>query len=150
MTGRTAMADLLELFTDLVRVETRLYNGIDARLRDEHDVSLGQCEIMRIIAGRDTCRVYDIAHELGITVGATSKAVDRLEAAGRCRRLANPEDRRSSLLQLTAAGRRVLSAAIPTLEREVRAHVADVLPARDVDRLATALSTLHRHLRTDS
>jgi DNA-binding MarR family transcriptional regulator len=144
------VADLLQLFTDLVRVETRLYNEVDARLRDEHDVSLGQCEIMRIIAGRETCRVYDIAQELGITVGATSKAVDRLEAAGRCRRLANPDDRRSSLLQLTAAGRRTLSAATPTLERELRAHVAGVLPARSVEALGTALSTLHRHLRADS
>jgi DNA-binding MarR family transcriptional regulator len=38
------------------------------------------------------CRVYDIAHELGITTGGTSKLVDRIEARGYCRRLPNPDD----------------------------------------------------------
>ena len=38
------------------------------------------------------CRVYDIAGELGITTGGTSKLVDRIEADGRCRRLPNHAD----------------------------------------------------------
>jgi hypothetical protein len=53
--------------------------------------------------------VFDIAEELSLTVGGTSKLVDRIEAAGHCVRRANPDDRRSSIIELTprrAAGTR--------------------------------------------
>src|SRR3954471_19122108 len=100
------MTDLVRLFEDLVRAETRLYNAIDGRLRERHGVSLGQFELLQIIAGRDSCRVLDIVREVGITVGAASKAVDRLEGAGWCRRRVDEQDRRSSVLAVTPAGAR--------------------------------------------
>lgn len=143
------MTDLTSLFSDLVRLETRLYNVVDARLRAEHDLPLGQYEFMRYISGRGTCRVYDLAHEMAITVGATSKAVDRLEAAGRCRRKANPDDRRSSLVALTAAGQRLLTEATPTFEAELATWVGSVLPARSLEQLAATLSTLRQRLEAD-
>jgi MarR family transcriptional regulator, multiple antibiotic resistance protein MarR len=70
-------------------------------------LSTGQFEFLRIIGGRDDCRVHDLAHEVAITVGATSKAVDRLEVRGWVSRRPNPENRRSSLLGLTAMGHRL-------------------------------------------
>ncbi len=127
------MTDLTALFTDLVRLETRLYNVLDARLKAEHDLPLGQFEFLRVIESRGTARVYDLAHQMAITVGATSKAVDRLEAAGRCRRTANPNDRRSSLVALTPEGERVLAAAAPTVEAELRHWVGSVLPAANLE-----------------
>jgi DNA-binding MarR family transcriptional regulator len=144
-----AMADLTSLFTDLVRAETRLYNRIDARLRAEHDISLGSLEFLRIIGRRETCRVYDIAREVDITVGATSKAVDRLEARGWVERRANPDDRRSSLLLLTPAGERVLAAAAPTFEAAMASHV-EGLPPPTVAHLAEGLSAWRRRLEGDS
>jgi DNA-binding MarR family transcriptional regulator len=41
---------------------------------------------------------------LSITVGGTSKLVDRIEAAGLWRRLANPGDSRWRIIELTPAG----------------------------------------------
>ena len=123
------MTDLTSLFTDLVRLETRLYNVLDARLKAEHGLPLGQFEFLRVIAARGNARVYDLAHDIAITVGATSKAVDRLESAGRCRRTANPHDRRSSLVELTPAGAEILAAATPTVEAELNIWVGSVLPA---------------------
>jgi DNA-binding MarR family transcriptional regulator len=143
------VTDLTSLFTDLVRLETRLYNVLDARLRTEHDLPLGQYEFMRYIATRGTCRVYDLAHEMAITVGATSKAVDRLEAAGRCRRSANPDDRRSSLVALTAAGKRLLAEAGPTVEAELDVWVGSVLPDRSLEQFAVTLSKLRQHVEGD-
>lgn len=99
------MTDLAQVFADLVRYETRLYNVLGERLRAEHGLTAGQFEFLRIIGGRDDCRVNDLAHEVAITVGATSKAVDRLEAAGWVSRRPNPSNRRSSLLALTEAAR---------------------------------------------
>ncbi|TDU86759.1 DNA-binding MarR family transcriptional regulator [Kribbella voronezhensis] len=143
------MTDLAALFTDLVRLETRLYNAIDTRLRADHEVPLGQYEFLRYIDSQGSCRVYDLAREMAITVGATSKAVDRLEAAGRVRRTANPDDRRSSLLTLTAAGQDLLAAATPTFEDELATWIGSVLPAENVDHLATMLSMLRQRAEVD-
>jgi DNA-binding MarR family transcriptional regulator len=143
------VTDLTSLFTDLVRVETRLYNALDTRLKAEHDLPLGQFEFLRFIAQRGTARVYDLAHEAAITVGATSKAVDRLEAAGRCRRTANPDDRRSSLVMLTPEGERILAEAAPTVEAELETWIGSVLPADVLENLAVNLSMLRRRAEVD-
>jgi DNA-binding MarR family transcriptional regulator len=143
------LTDLKALFNDLVRLETRVYNAIDARLRADHDLPLGQYEFLRHIDSRGTCRVYDVAHEMAITVGATSKAVDRLETAGRVRRTANPDDRRSSLLALTPAGQQLLAEATPTFESELTTWIGSVLPTESLDHLATALSMLRQRAEVD-
>ena len=143
------MTDLTSLFTDLVRLETRLYNVLDARLKAEHDLPLGQFEFLRLIAARGTARVYDLAHDIAITVGATSKSVDRMESAGRCRRTANPHDRRSSLIELTPEGERMLAAATPTVEAELNTWVGSVLPAENLEQLATMLSMLRQRAESD-
>ncbi|WP_405068287.1 MarR family winged helix-turn-helix transcriptional regulator [Kribbella sp. NBC_01510] len=143
------MTDLTSLFTDLVRLETRLYNVLDARLKAEHGLPLGQFEFLRVIAARGNARVYDLAHDIAITVGATSKAVDRLESAGRCRRTANPHDRRSSLVELTPAGAEILAAATPTVEAELNIWVGSVLPAANLEQLATMLSMLRQRAESD-
>ncbi|MGW1345228.1 MarR family winged helix-turn-helix transcriptional regulator [Kribbella sp. NPDC002412] len=144
------MTDLTALFTDLVRLETRLYNVLDARLKAEHDLPLGQFEFLRFIATRGSARVYDLAHEMAITVGATSKAVDRLESAGRVRRTANPDDRRSSLVTLTPEGERILAAAGPTVEAELQTWVGSILPAEVLDNLAVSLSMLRQRAEADA
>ena len=76
------MTDLIQMFFDLVQTEIRLYNALDQRLRAEHGLAASQFGALRIIGGRDDCRVNDLAREAAITVGASSKVVDRLEAAG--------------------------------------------------------------------
>ncbi|HEY4570985.1 MAG TPA: MarR family winged helix-turn-helix transcriptional regulator [Kribbella sp.] len=143
------MTDLTALFTDLVRLETRLYNVLDARLKAEHDLPLGQFEFLRFIAAHGSTRVFDLARELAITVGATSKAVDRLESAGRCRRTANPTDRRSSLVELTPEGERLLAAATPTVEAELATWVGSILPAEVLEQLAVSLSMLRQRAESD-
>ena len=139
------MTDVTRLFVDLVRVETRLYNAVSDRLRAEHGVGLGQFEFLEIIDRLPGCRVLDIVREVGITVGAVSKAVDRLEGAGLCVRTAHPEDRRSSVLSLTQEGSRILAAARPTVADELAARTAR-LPAADLARTAATLATLRAEL----
>jgi DNA-binding MarR family transcriptional regulator len=129
------------LFLDLVRVETRLYTAVSARLRAEHGVSLGQFEFLEVIDRVPGCRVLDIVGEIAITVGAVSKAVDRLEALGWCERRAHPDDRRSSVLTLTPEGARVLAEARPTVERELQALTGTV-PSDELARTGATLAAL--------
>ena len=60
---------------------------------------------MQIIDRTPECRVYDIADTLSITTGGVSKIVDSIESAGHAKRRPNPDDRRSSIVELTAAGK---------------------------------------------
>lgn len=134
--------DLRGVFDILIRFETEFFNGIDARMRADHDLPLGRFETMGVIVRTPGCRVQDIADALTITIGAASKITDRVEAAGHCRRRANPGDGRSSLVELTAAGRRVHAKAGATFDDELRRRLADPLSPAALDRFASTLTTL--------
>jgi DNA-binding MarR family transcriptional regulator len=136
------VTDLRRLFDDIVRFESELWNAIDARLKSEFDLPLTHFEPMSVIDRLPGCRVYDIATELGITTGGTSKLVDRIEASGHCRRLPNPADRRSSLLELTPEGRRLLGEAGVALDEELRRSLGDAVPERTLRQFAATLTRL--------
>ncbi|MFI2301149.1 MarR family winged helix-turn-helix transcriptional regulator [Actinacidiphila glaucinigra] len=143
------MIHVTPIFTDLVRVETRLYNAVSARLRAEQGLALGQFELLEIIDRVPGCRVLDIASELAITVGAVSKAVDRLVAADWCLRDPHPQDRRSSVLRLTPEGKKQLAASRPIVESELMSLTAAV-PPDDLTRIASALANLRATLDAGS
>ncbi len=134
--------ELRVLFSELVRLETQLWDAVEGRLRSDHGITLPFFEFMQIISRRPNCRVQDIAAELSITVGGTSKIVDRLEAAGYCSRHANPSDRRSSILALTPAGKRLLPKLTATVDDELGARLGSALPGRAVAELTGTLAGL--------
>lgn len=136
--------DLAKVFSELIRVETELWNAVDARLRADCDLPLANFEPMQVIARIPSCRVFDIATELAITVGGTSKLVDRIEASGHCRRVANPDDRRSSLIELTPSGRRLLAKATHVFDNELQLRVGSVASTRQLDQFYTTLVKLRR------
>jgi DNA-binding MarR family transcriptional regulator len=136
------MADLKMLFSELIRFETDLWNGVDARLRSEHDLPLTWFEPMQVMSKYTACRVLDIKEELSITVGGTSKLVDRIEAAGLCRRLANPDDRRSRIIELTPAGRRLLAKATKSFEDELQTRLESFVTGRELDQFGATVVKL--------
>jgi MarR family transcriptional regulator, organic hydroperoxide resistance regulator len=99
---------------------------------------------MLVIDATPLCRVHDIARAVAITVGGASQAVDRLESAGRCARRANPSDRRSSIVELTAEGKELLGIAAPVFDRELDRLLGAPLPGTALTHLADALSALRR------
>ena len=135
-------SDLRQLFNDLIRFEIELWNAVDARLKSEFGLPLTHFEPMSVIDRVPRCRVYDIATELGITTGGTSKLVDRIEASGYCRRLPNPGDRRSSLLELTPDGRRVLAEAGVAFDEELQRWLGAAVPERTLRQFAATLARL--------
>ena len=136
------MEHLRDLFHELVRFETELWNAVDARLRTDCDLPMTWFEPMRVIADRPSCRVFDIADELSLTVGGTSKLVDRIEAAGHCVRRANPEDRRSSIIELTATGRRLLAEAREAFDDELRTRIGAEVPTHSLEQFYATLTRL--------
>jgi MarR family transcriptional regulator, organic hydroperoxide resistance regulator len=137
-----AMEDLKQLFSDLIRFETELWNAIDARLRAEHDLPLHKFEPMQIIASRPNCRVYDIAEALSLTTGGTSKLIDAIEATGYCIRRPNPDDRRSSIIELTPSGRKTLARATKAFEHELELRLRSSVPARTLAQFSSSMRAL--------
>ncbi len=111
-------------------------------MKSEFDLPLTHFEPMSVMDRLPRCRVYDIASELGITTGGTSKLVDRIEANGYCRRLPNPDDRRSSLLELTEEGRRLFAEAGTALDDELRRRLGAAVPERTLRQFAATLARL--------
>ncbi len=138
--------DLAQLFDDLVRLETDLWNRVDARLRIEHDLSLAWLELMKVIDRTPDCRVLDISSALSITVGGTSKLVDRIEVGGLCRRRPHPADRRSFVIELTTPGTEMLRTASMTFRSELTDSLNDAMPDRSLRRLADLTHALRLHL----
>ncbi|AMU20224.1 MarR family transcriptional regulator [Mycobacteroides abscessus subsp. bolletii] len=95
----------------LVESETRLWRAVEVRLAQAGLPKLGSVEVLSFINSRSQTRVNDIADGLVVTTGGATKIVDRLEAGLLVSRVPNPDDRRSSLLELTDAGAKVLGEA---------------------------------------
>jgi MarR family transcriptional regulator, organic hydroperoxide resistance regulator len=136
--------DLRDVFSELVLFETQLRGAIDARLRSECEIPLNQFELLGAVEACDPCQVRDIAAGLALTTGGTSKLLDRAEAAGLCSRAPNPDDRRSSIVNLTPDGRAALSAGTVVLQAELEARLAAALSPALLRQFSEALTRLSR------
>ena len=136
----------MDFFDTVVRYETHLWNHLDDRLHDAGAVALPTLFALRVVhrnAGH--CRVQELRTELGVTVGAASKLVDRFERDGLAERTPHPTDRRSSLISLTPAGEKALDAGVRVVEQALGEHLAD---ASDIERTTAVLDKLLADLGT--
>ena len=83
-----------------------------------------------------------------ITVGGASKVVDKVEAAGLCRRNPNPTDGRSNLIQLTEPGVGLLAAADVTFSAALVTFVGAAASADELAQMSSTLRRLRQHLLT--
>jgi MarR family transcriptional regulator, organic hydroperoxide resistance regulator len=113
-------------------------------LRESHELPLAFFESLLFIsrAPRGSMRVGDLARALRVTVGGTSKLVDRIERAGLIAREPDPDDRRASRLVLTTAGKRKLTAALKTYEAEVASILGGVLRPEEQQHMSDYVSRL--------
>ena len=140
--------DVVGLFGDLVRLETELWNRVEAQVQQAHGVPLAWLEVTQVVAATTDCRVLDIARALSITVGGASKVVDRVEAGGLCRRQPNPADGRSNFISLTPSGKRLLAAGNATFASALEGWFGSALPADELAELSVTLRRLRHHLAT--
>jgi DNA-binding MarR family transcriptional regulator len=91
-----------------------------------------------------------LAELTGLTTGAVTALIDRLERAGFVRRVPNPQDRRSILVEPLDAGPRLLQPLFEPLARamsRVQARYADAELAIVLDYLTRALEAGAEHMR---
>ena len=137
----------MEFFDVLVRYEVALWNALDRELAREDRIGLGQLHALRIVDRYDgRARVQELSDDIGITVGAASKLVDRLERDGLAVRSPNPANRRSSLIAVTAEGRRALDSALDVCRKAATRAIGD----EDVEPLTLAMHRLLTRLGASS
>ena len=142
------MVRYVDLFTELVRAEIELWNGLNAQLESELGLSLSRYQALAAIrTSGGSARVQDISAEMSITVGATSKLVDRLERDGLAVRSAHPSDRRSSIIALSDRGLSALTAADDTAETHLRHVLGEALPSDQAEFLLGQLTALRTNTR---
>jgi DNA-binding MarR family transcriptional regulator len=130
--------------TELIRLEIALWDRVDARLRESHELPLAFFESLLFVSRtpRGSMRVGDLARALRVTVGGTSKLVDRIERAGLIARERDPDDRRASRVALTAAGKRKLAAALKTYEAVVGSILGGVLSPEEQRQMSDYVARL--------
>jgi DNA-binding MarR family transcriptional regulator len=86
-------------------------------------------------------RPTDLLRESLLSSGAVTNRIDRVEVLGFVRRVADPNDRRGVVVQLTASGRTLADRAIALHFKEM-SRLLDGLTARDARTIAALLSEL--------
>lgn len=132
------MTDRTDELADLLRHTARMQRRRTAAIVEPHGLSVHQFRAMRLIAGRSgqagrdghggsdgaggaPLRISDIAERMRMVTRSATDVVDHLQTKGLVQRSAHPTDRRSTVVQLTSQGERLLA----TLEVERAAHTEE-------------------------
>ncbi len=112
---------------------TLLMDRLDRDLRDKHDLSLPEYEILvRLSEAEDhRMRMAVLADSLSHSRSRVTHTIARLERAGLVSRSSCASDRRGVEARLTEAGMATLQRAAPTHVRGVREYLLDLADEED-------------------
>jgi len=118
--GWDEAADGMALVTSVMRVQQVFLARIEAILRP-YGLTFARYEVLRLLAftRRGLMPVGKIGERLQVHPASVTNAVQRLEADGLVRRVANPADGRSILAEITDAGRRLVEQCTDRLNADV-------------------------------
>lgn len=122
-------------------------NHVSARfqtLLEEKDVTVTEWVALRTLWSKDETTHAELIQALGMTKGAASKLVSRLEEKGLAKRQLAEGRAREQSLRLTAAGRRLVP-KLAALADANDAHFFGHLGAAERQALARAMQALVQH-----
>ncbi|HYE99487.1 MAG TPA: MarR family transcriptional regulator [Planctomycetota bacterium] len=130
----------------VVQTVHRIFKVVDTFSRQalrEFGVSGPQIWALRTIDASSGITIGNLAGKMYLHISTVSGILDRLEERGLVERQRSTEDRRVTLLQVTARGRAVLARA-PEPPRSLILRGLRTLPAAELRRLRQSLDTLAR------
>jgi DNA-binding MarR family transcriptional regulator len=117
---------------------SRALVGVAARSLAGVDVTLAQYRALVVVAGRPGLTVGDLAEALDVHPTTATRMCDRLVARRWLRRRTDDDDRRVTVLHLTASGRRLVHDVSDRRRRQIAEVVRRLDPA-DADAAVAAL-----------
>jgi len=126
---------------------TLLFDRLDDDLREAHDISLVEYEILVRLSERDgQMRMAALADALAHSRSRVTHTVTRMERTGLVLRSSSPDDGRGIVCRLTEKGHDLLVAAAPIHVAGVRAHLVDLVPDQDFAALGRVFDAVSDHL----
>jgi DNA-binding MarR family transcriptional regulator len=124
----------------LLRLTNTLRRRHDARFAGQ-ELSGPRMRLLAAMSDLQRIRMGDLAARLGLTARTITTLVDALEREGLLSRLADPTDRRATLLELTATGRGYLE-RVHGVQRELAEEFMAPLSATERQQLHALLRRL--------
>jgi DNA-binding MarR family transcriptional regulator len=141
MAGIDARGVIPQLFTGWLLRRAYVVSRDHAQACIGDDVTIREVPALSVIAGDEPLAQRRLGVLLDLNRTTTGKLVDALMAKGWVARAHDPDDRRSYVLRITAAGREALARLHRSLEHG-EADLTKPLTADEHQRLATALRAL--------
>jgi DNA-binding MarR family transcriptional regulator len=129
---------------------TLLMERLDRDLREAHDLSLPEYEILVRLSESPghSLRMAELAHSVKNSRSRITHTVARMERERLVERRQCPSDGRGVVAHLTEAGYARLEAAAPDHVQSVRACLIDVVKPADLDAVKRAFSAVADSLET--
>ncbi len=110
-----------------------LQHQLDRELREEHDISFSEYEILVRLSEADggRMRMATLADAMSHSRSRVTHTISRMEKADLVVRRASDSDGRGVEAVMTAEGQRILDEAAPTHVRGVRQHLVDLADRAD-------------------
>ena len=122
-------------------------NQVSSRFENllaEHDISVTEWVAMRSLYGRTDVTHAELIRALGMTKGATSKVISKLEVKGLAERQLSKDSQREQVLCLTESGH-ILVPKLAAIADENDAHFFGHLTDTQRQSLATLMNELVIH-----
>ncbi|MEZ5912337.1 MAG: MarR family transcriptional regulator [Paracoccaceae bacterium] len=137
----------LRLWLKLLKTSRLIEDELRRRLRSDLGSTLPRFDVMSALArAPEGLKMSEISRKLRVSNGNVTGIVDTLAAEGLALRVPVPEDRRASLVCLTARGRAVFAEQAATHEAWIDAMLGG-LDAEDIDGMARRLDHLVQTLK---
>jgi MarR family transcriptional regulator, multiple antibiotic resistance protein MarR len=122
------------------RVRIELIDALDRDLA-KFDISAPQLIVLASVANREADSASGLCKSISYDPGAMTRMIDRLAQKGLVRRVPNPDDRRATNLEITAAGRALYPQLLAAKE-SVQAQFLRGFSKDDVRTLETLLNRM--------
>lgn len=128
----------------LLHAHRQLVRVLDAELRQQHDVTFGEYDVLvRLARAPDrSLRMRELAARVMITPSGVTRVVDGLEERGLVTRRRDEADARAVHAQLTATGLELVRLAARTHLRGIREHFTGRLTTAQLREVASALEVI--------
>ncbi|GAA4588903.1 DNA-binding MarR family transcriptional regulator [Actinoplanes octamycinicus] len=142
-------AEQLGAYFALIEVSSLLQYAVDEHLRADGDLSFVQFQILaRLVDAPDgRLRMTDLADGLVYSRSGLTYQVGLLDKRGLIARSASPDDERSVMVTVTAAGRDLVAHVLPGHVDRVRQLLFEPMTGTDLATLGELLGRVRDHMR---
>jgi len=143
MTSKSTISASNQDFMPLLRALVRAYQAFasyDANGYKDLDLTVPQADVLFTLGNTDGLTFKEIGNQTLITKGTLTGVIDRMEDKGLVKRVILPDDRRCTLVVLTAKGTKMFEQVFP----QQLAYIKERFDRMDVDSQKEALLHLRK------